>query len=283
MNLYLSGGGIKGACHIGVLQALEEENIKIESISGVSSGSIIATLYAIGYRPNEIYEIFKKYAKSIKYIEMRNIFKLIKGLIVKREFNIKGLNSGEKLEKLIKEYCLKKNIKNISDIKMDLLIPSIELYDGKIYIFTSSKKRNGYSDEIVYNNDMEIEKVVRASCSYPGIFEPYKVGEKEFIDGGIRGNILCRELKENGIDKIIGVIFNREITKDSNKNIIDVVTNSISLLSYELSKREKHNFDYIIDIKTEKISLLDVSKIEYLYDLGYYMTKKRISEIKSLF
>ena len=55
LGLALSGGGIKGAAHIGVLKAFEDENIKIDYISGTSSGSIVATLYAIGYKPEEIY------------------------------------------------------------------------------------------------------------------------------------------------------------------------------------------------------------------------------------
>ena len=67
IGLCLSGGGIKGAAHIGVLKALEEKHVKIDCISGASSGSIVAALYAIGYTPDEIYSIFKEYASKIKY------------------------------------------------------------------------------------------------------------------------------------------------------------------------------------------------------------------------
>lgn len=66
LGLVLSGGGVKGAAHIGVLKALEEEKIKFNFISGTSSGSIVAGLYVSGYKPEEIYEIFKKYCKQIK-------------------------------------------------------------------------------------------------------------------------------------------------------------------------------------------------------------------------
>ena len=54
IGLCLSGGGIKGAAHIGVIKALEEENIKIDCISGTSSGSIVAAMYAMGYSSNEM-------------------------------------------------------------------------------------------------------------------------------------------------------------------------------------------------------------------------------------
>ena len=71
----MSGGGIKGAAHIGVIKALEESNVKIDMISGASSGSIVATLYAAGYNADEIYKFFKKYAKDIRYVDLKNIFK----------------------------------------------------------------------------------------------------------------------------------------------------------------------------------------------------------------
>ena len=60
-GLALSGGGAKGAAHIGVLKAFEEEKVKIDYIGGTSSGSIVATLYAAGYKSDDIYYIFKKY------------------------------------------------------------------------------------------------------------------------------------------------------------------------------------------------------------------------------
>ena len=65
IGLALSGGFVKGAAHIGVLQALEEENIKVDYISGTSSGSIVATLYAAGYSPNSILTLFNMYCKQM--------------------------------------------------------------------------------------------------------------------------------------------------------------------------------------------------------------------------
>ena len=62
----LSGGGVKAAAHIGALKALEEKNIKLDCISGTSSGSIIATMYAIGFTSDEMYKMFNEYCKKIK-------------------------------------------------------------------------------------------------------------------------------------------------------------------------------------------------------------------------
>lgn len=68
LGLALSGGGIRGAVHVGVLKALEENDIKIDIIGGTSSGSLVAALYAMGYSPIHIYELFKRYGKIIANI-----------------------------------------------------------------------------------------------------------------------------------------------------------------------------------------------------------------------
>ena len=63
-GLCLAGGGIKAAAHIGGLKAFEEENIKFDCVSGASSGSIIATMYALGYSSDEMWKMFKRYCKK---------------------------------------------------------------------------------------------------------------------------------------------------------------------------------------------------------------------------
>ena len=284
LGLSLSGGGIKGAAHIGVLKAFEEENIKIDYISGTSCGSIIASLYAMGYKPDEIYYIFKNYSNKINYVSPCNILKLILGLIFRRKIIINGLNNGKIIEKLIKKYANEKNIYNINEIKMPLIIPSVNLNDGSIYIFTSLKnvnlKRNTYSDEIIYIDDFEIEKVVKASCAYPGIFEPFKYDNIQLIDGGIRENIPWKESKKAGADFVISVVFEKKITRNYNKNIMEIIDSSIEILSHELANYELIGNDYVIKVFTNDISLLDNTKVDYLYEKGYQTAKKEIKNIK---
>ena len=65
-GLCLAGGGVKAAAHIGALKAFEEENIKFDCVSGASSGSIVATMYALGYTSDEMWKMFQKYSKKIK-------------------------------------------------------------------------------------------------------------------------------------------------------------------------------------------------------------------------
>lgn len=276
IGLSLSGGGVKGAAHIGVIKALEEENIKIDSISGTSSGSIVATLYAMGYRSNEIYDIFKKYCKKIRYVDFWNILKLIYGLVFKRKIIIDGLNSGKAIENLINDIAKGKNIKDISDIHFPLVIPSVNIYNGKVTCFTSYKNEKRYLSNTIFVNHMNIGKAVRASCSYPVVFSPCEFNNTNLIDGGIRENTPWRELKEIGTDKVISVVFREKFDKNCCMNIIDVATRSIGLLSKELSNYEWNGTDYLLEIYTEKIGLLDMDKIEELYEIGYETAKKQI-------
>lgn len=279
IGICFSGGGIKGAAHIGALKAFEEENIEFDYIAGTSSGSIVAALYAVGYKSGEIYEIFKKYINKINYVENRNILKLILGLIIKRKIIITGLNSGRTIEKLVQKECNKKGINYIKEIKKKLLIPSIDMCDGKIYVFSSIENRSKYSDKIIYENNIKIGKAVRASCSYPGVFSPLQYEQTYLIDGGIRENVPWKELKKNGVDKVISIIFENEIKKKKEINIIDVVSKSIDIMTYELSTYELEGADYLIKIKTKDIHLLDKNKLEYLYNLGYINTKEKIKKI----
>ena len=278
IGLALSGGGVKGAAHIGVLKALEEEKIKIDYIAGTSSGSIVSTLYAAGFSPDEIYYIFKKYCKKIKYVDWKNIFKLFFGLITTATIKIDGLNSGKSIKKLIDKVCMEKDIYNISDIKMPLVVPSVNMTTGEVFCFTSSKIR-AFSDNTVFINDANIGSVVQSSCSFPSVFSPCNFKNCKLVDGGIRENVPWREVKFLGADNVISVVFENEIDNSCCKNLVDVAFRSFELMGKELSKYELNGADYLIKIKSKKVSLLDMRKIDEFYNLGYQETKKILNKI----
>ena len=284
IGICFAGGGIKGVAHIGALKALEEENIKFDYIAGTSSGSIVACLYSVGYNSDEIYEIFKKYINKINYFEIKNIINLILGILIKRKIIITGLNSGKKIEKLINKECAKKEINNINQINKNLLIPCVNLKTGDVYIFSSIKNRNRkeYSDNIIYKNNINIGKAVRASCSYPGVFSPCIIEDNYMVDGGIRENVPWKELKECGAQKVISIVFQNEIKEKNKIDMFDVISGSMELLCRELSNYELNGADYLLKIKTKNIQLLDKTKLDYLYNLGYIETKGKIKQIKEL-
>lgn len=282
-GLCLAGGGVKGAAHIGSIKALEEENIKFDYVGGTSSGSIVACLYACGFTSDEMYKIFKKYCRKIKYVDLLNILKLIIGLILTGRIVIDGLNSGKQIERLINKVCKEREIYNISDIRNPLVIPSVNLCNGDVICFTSCNNRDDFSDDVIYVNDINIGKAVRASCSYPVVFSPCKYNNIKLIDGGVRENVPWKEVKELGANKVLSIIFDDGINNDCSKNLVEVAGTSLSLIGRELSNYELDGADYVIRIRSDKVGLLDMSKIDELYKIGYEQTKKEIAAIKSKF
>lgn len=236
----------------------------------------------MGYDYKNIYLLFKKYSKKIKYIDGKNILKLIYGILIKRKIIIDGLNSGEIIEEILNEAAIKKNIKKINDIKMPLIIPSVDIHSGKTYFFTSQNKRTKFSDEIIYNSNVNVGVAVRASCSYPLIFSPCKYNDTKLVDGGVRENIPWKGLKELGSNKVISVVFDKETDGKCCKNVIEVVSNSLDIMRHELYNYEINGADYLLKIKTKDISLLDMEKIEQLFEIGYKTTKLKIKEIKKI-
>ena len=256
-GLCFSGGGIKAAAHIGALKAIEEKNMKFEYVSGTSSGSIIATLYALGYTSDEMLEIFKRYARKIKYIEPLKFFEIIFGLMFRGKLVV-----------------VEKNIRKITDIKMPLLIPMVNLKTGTVYIASSIQNRKTYSDDIKYIYDMPIGKAVRASCSYPAVISPCEYKGVRLVDGGIRENLPWKELIDIGADQVLGIGFQTILDEDDEfENMIEIAIRSLDLVCHELSIYEKCGIQNIINIPLPKISLLDSSKIDMLYKTGYNYVK----------
>ena len=159
LGLALAGGGVKGAAHIGVIKALEENGIKIDMISGTSMGSIVASLYAMGYNPEEMLKIFKFFSKEVMKTDAKYYATNFKN---SRKILGYGLVSGENLEAVLKECAREKQITNINEIKMPLSIPTVDIVNSKKYVFT-----NGQVNGEEYLKDAIIEKAVRSSCSYP--------------------------------------------------------------------------------------------------------------------
>lgn len=282
-GLCLAGGGIKAAAHIGVLKALEEEGINFDCVSGASSGSIVATMYALGYTSDEMWKMFKNYSKKIKYFEWKNILKLVFGIIFTRSIVIDGLSSGKVIEKIIKEICSKNKIENINEIEIPLLISMVGLQNGTVYIASSKEVRTKISDNIKYITDIPIATAVRASCSFPVVFSPCKYEGLQLIDGGTRENLPWKPLKEIGVEEIVGISFDTiYCNKDCCQDIIEIASRAMELQGRELANYEKDGIDKIITIPLKRVSLLDSSKADELYEIGYKQGKKQIKELKNI-
>ena len=159
LGLALAGGGVKGAAHIGAIKALEENGITIDAIAGTSIGSIVASLYAMGYSTEKMLEIFKYFAKEIMKTNARHFAGNLKN---SKSLLGYGLLSGENIEIALKACAREKNIEKIKDIVMPISIPTVDIVESKKYVFTN-QEIEGES----YLKDALIEKAVRASSSYP--------------------------------------------------------------------------------------------------------------------
>ena len=137
VGVALSGGGIRGIAHAGVLQALENNGITIDIIGGTSAGSMVATLYAMGYKPEEIYLLFRKNAKKIIGTNTYPIISGIRSFMNKGTPTISGFRNGKNIEEVYDLLAKEKQIETIGQIKMPIVIPSVDIMESKEYIFTN--------------------------------------------------------------------------------------------------------------------------------------------------
>ena len=161
---------------------------------------------------------------------------------------------------------------------MPLAIPSVNLKSGDVICFTSCEFRNKTTDNTIFVNDIEIGKAVRASCSYPVVFAPCTYKNTKLVDGGIRENVPWKELKFLGADEVLSIMFEEKSNTVQDKNLVEIASRSISLIGRELSNYEMQGEDNIIRIKSGKVGLLDMNKIDELYKLGYEQTKEYINK-----
>ena len=219
IGLALSGGGIRGIAHAGVLKALEENNIKIDIIGGTSSGSIIATLYAMGYSPYYIYILFKRYARELVNQNSRSIFTSFGNFFSNKKVPFAGF-------------------------------PTVDLQDSKEYIFTNYIPKTTKEKE-KYITDISIGKAIRASSSFPVVFNPCQYKEHRFLDGGILDNVPAKEIKLQGANKVIAINFKADEI-NNNSTVMDIAMRSIDIMGNKVSEESLGDSDIVLTIETDK-------------------------------
>ena len=280
LGVALSEGGIREIAHAGELKALDDNNIKVDIIRGTSSGGLIASLYAMGYTPYYIYILFKRYAKDIVGGHTNPIISGIGNYMINKKLTISGLRTGENIEKAYNDLADKKGIKNISDIEMPLVIPSVDITKAKEYVFTNYIPYNA-EDKSQYITDITVGKAVRASSSFPAIFCPCEFKNHKFLDGGALDNIPVTEVRKQGADKVIAVNFKAD-NIDSESNIMDIAMRTIDIMGNKISEQSLENSDYILTVSTDKTGLLDVEKLDSCYKYGYMAVQNNLEKIKNI-
>ena len=279
IGLALAGGGIRGIAHVGVLKALEENNIEVEAIGGTSAGSIVATLYAMGYSPYYIYLLFKRYAKDIINIRSKPIVNGLTNFIKSNKMGISGLSDGYMFEKMYDQLANKKGFKFVGDIKKPLVISAVDIGEAKEYIFTNCASRQNINDN--YITEIGIGKAVRSSSSFPAVFCPCEFKNHIFMDGGVLDNIPTEELKKIYKGKIISVNFEaNQVGEDY--DVMDIIMKTLDIMGNKLSINSLKKSDFLLTIPTDGTGLIDINKMDICYKYGYKTTIKNIDKIKKI-
>ncbi len=279
IGIAFAGGGIRGIAHVGVLKALEENNIKIEAVGGTSAGSIVAALYAMGYKPYYIYVLFKKYAQDIINIGNSSIVNGIGNFVKTKKIGIAGLNDGTLLEKMFNELATRKKMKAVADIKMPLVIPAVDIAEAKEYIFTNCAPRNNVNDE--YITEISIGKAIRASSSFPAYFCPCEYKKHIFMDGGVLDNTPILPLKRICKHKVMAVNFEADPVEE-NCDVMDIIMKTLDIMGNKIAEESFKQSDLVLTVPTDRAGLFDIEKMDKCYEFGYDTTMKNIDKIKKL-
>ena len=280
VGLALSGGGIRGIAHAGVLKALLDNGIKIDIIGGTSSGALIGVLYAMGYTPDYIYEAFKLYSKEIVGLNNNLIFSGVSSKIFGGEVEIKGLKSGKSLEEAYNKMALRKGYRNVGEIlDLPVVITSVDIRNGKEYIFTNSVPNVENVDKYITN--IEVGKAVRASSSFPGIFCPCEFEGHSFYDGGILDNVPVEEVRKQGADKVIAVNFKADDVEKSS-NIMDLGMRTLDIMGNKISEKNIASSDFLLTVRTDKTGLFDIEKLDSCFKYGYNAVIENLGKIKQV-
>lgn len=271
LGLCLSGGGVKGFAHIGVLKALEENNITFDAISGNSAGSLVGAAYGLGYSSDEILE----FCKNQKLTDILGYGSISKNYAdIKAEENpvnmIKNFNPAIN-SKIIENFLLALiGDKGFNDMKIPFYCVSVNLKDGR---------------EIVFE-DGDLGKCCRASCSIPGVFTPVEYNDMILVDGMVSNNMPADVLKDRGIDKVLSVNLKKysNVGKNSTK-YLDILTTTIDIMAKRSFEQGLANSDFVIspmlDIKSSFNITNDI--VDNLYNIGYNEAIKNMDKITSLF
>ncbi|NLB88880.1 MAG: hypothetical protein GX790_06590 [Syntrophomonadaceae bacterium] len=280
LGLALGGGGLKGLAHIGVLQVLHEYNIPIAQISGTSIGSIVASLYASGMSPYEMEELALN-LKPSDYLDynLSGILLYILSLYIPGfKAPLNGLIKGKKLEKLM--YQLTKG-KELTDVKMPLSIIACDIDTGREVVFSNQDMI--ISDTQILIKDAKLSEAVRASCSIPVTFVPYKFDNLQLVDGGVREIVPVGVQCLMGADYILAVNLGQELYDEPVQGIPQIINRTLSILIFETSKEIQEILaDMIIYPSINGVDLTDVDRAAEIIRLGRRAMKKHVEELQKV-
>ena len=242
LGIALSGGGIRGMCHAGVMKALEEYGIKPDIIAGVSAGAIVGALYADGYSPDEIAGFFE-------HVEFRKMTK------------VKIPNGGffgiESFEKFL---AGKLRAKTFEELKIPLRIVATNLDKGQSVVFTSGN----------------LLEAIIASSTFPVLFTPKVINGENYIDGGVFKNFPVSIIRDD-CEKIIGINASPLVADKYKMSVLNVAIRSYNFMFKANILHDKELCDFLIEpVDMANYETFETEKSREIYELGYQTAKDMI-------
>ena len=295
VGLVLSGGGAKGAAHIGVIKYIEEQGIPIDFIAGTSMGSVIGGMYALGYTSDEILDI----------VSQVDWDKLISDNVNRRE--ISYTRKHESVTQLISvPFSVTTDREELQSRSFKNSLPTgIVSGDNLINLFNSLSV--GYSDSIIFNdlpipficiatnmmngeadvlNKGVFSKSLRASTAIPILFEPISIDNTLYTDGGLVNNFPAEQCRAMGADYVIGVSMSPGL--ESNPQNLSSIFSQVKQLKEIITDKEFESYKDLCDIfispELNGVGMLsfNAESVARMTESGYIAATNQNAEFQAL-
>lgn len=242
----LSGGFIKGIAHLGILQALFENKIRPDILSGTSAGAIVSAFIADGKQPFEILQLFSQRT----FTDLAKI-RPSKDSLMKMDYFIDFLKSNLKA-------------KRIEDLSIPTIITATDFDNGKSVHFTKG----------------EITKRIAASCCIPVLFPPIPIQGTHYVDGGVFMNIPISPIRDL-CDEVIALNVYKLMTDEYKNDIIHIALRAYHFMFQSNSLTELEQADWVIAPDgLGKYGNHELDRAEEIFSAGYFATLDFLKEYK---
>jgi NTE family protein len=287
VGLVLSGGGAKGITHIGVIKALEENNIPIDYVTGTSMGAIVGGMYSMGFTVDEMIETIKsddfkhwttgEIDPNYKYY-YRNADP--KPSFVEISFNIHNIDSINLKSAVLPTNIVSPRQMNYAFVPLTSQANAVAKGDfDKLFIPFRCVASDIYNKEAVVFRYGVLGDAIHASISYPFMFKPVVIDNRLLFDGGIFNNFPVDVMRTDFKPEfMIGSVVARNPRKPDERDILMQIQNMImSRTDYTIPKKE----GVLLKFNMPAFKLFDFSRVDEMVQLGYDSTMKHMTEIKA--
>ena len=286
IGVVLSGGGAKGAAHVGVLKILEEHNIPVDYIAGTSIGAYVAGMYSLGYSASEVEAIMMGVDWDSGYSDTipRNILSY-RDKQLRDRYNIPlniGYNEGQVRAPsgLLRGQTMSQLLRQSTD-----LVQQFGNFDDLAIPYRAVATDLETSLPVVISHGSMV-KAMQASATVPGALQPAQIDGKLLVDGGIANNMPVDVVKAMGADIIIAVDIGSPLVKkdklDSTIAVLDQLSNFLTNASTEKQKLLLTDKDVLIRPAIDALSTTDFTIMPLALTLGKEAANGQLDKLSSM-